>query len=142
MRFLATAALAASAIMMTGALAQAADTTVTLDGFLGWLRPYLLEAVSLLIGALLLWATKRLHDWTGISIEARHREALQSALTNGAALALAKLPKGGAIDVRSQPVAVAVQYVLESVPDAVGYFGLTPKRVTELLVPKLVSPAS
>lgn len=122
-------------VPMTIAFAQ--DTTVQFDGFLGWLRPYLLEALSLLIGAAVLWATKKFHDWTGITIEAKHREALQSALTNGANLALERLPPHP-VDVHSANLANAIRYVLDSVPDAVAYFDLTPERIAQLLRPKLV----
>lgn len=120
--------------------AWAQDTTVDTTGFLGWLRPYAVELMGLVIAAAIAWATKKFHDLTGIQIEAKHREALQSALRNGANLALDKLPGGGTIDVKSAPVAAAIRYVLESVPDAVKYFELTPDKIADLLKPKLVAP--
>lgn len=125
-------------LMSWPALAQ--DTIVDTAGFFGWLRPYVVELVGLVIAAAITWATKKFHDLTGIQIEAKHREALQSALRNGANLALDKLPSGGTIDVRSAPVAAAIRYVLESVPDAVKYFELTPDKIADLLKPKLVAP--
>lgn len=125
------------AILIAPAFAQ--DTTVEFGGFFGWLRPYLLELVAVVIGAAITWATKKFHDLTGIEIEAKHREALQSALRNGAALVIDRLPDGAVVDVKSPGIARGVRYVLESVPDAVKFFNLTPDRIAELLVPKLVS---
>lgn len=126
-----------SLLMSWPALAQ--DTIVHTEGFFGWLRPYAVELMGLVIAAAIAWASKKFHDWTGIEIEAKHREALQSALRNGANLAIDKIPVGGPIDVRSAPVAAAIRYVLESVPDAVNYFGLSPEKIADLLKPKLIT---
>jgi hypothetical protein len=52
--------------------------------------------------------------WTGIQIDAKHKDALQSALSNGAKLLL--LP-GGSLD-------DAIDYVSRSVPDALKRFDL------------------
>lgn len=122
--------------------APVAPTVVEFGGFFGWLRPYVLELVSLVIGGAVLWASRKFHQLTGIEVEAKHREALQSALRSGANLAIGKIPTGGKIDVHSAPVASAIRYVLESVPDAVAYFELTPERIGDLLKPKLVAPAA
>lgn len=118
------------------------DSVVVFDGFLGWLRPYVMELLSVIIGACVVWATKKFHDLTGMNIEAKHREALQSALRNGANLVLDKIPDHVAIDVRSTAVAKGIDYVLGSVPDAVKYFELSPEKIAELLKPKIVAPPS
>lgn len=68
----------------------------------------------------------------GIEIEAKHREALQSALQSAAALALARAGAKGAIPT------LAVDYVKNSVPDAVAQFGLDDNRIRELIAPKLI----
>lgn len=122
--------------------AWAQDSTVDFGGFFGWLRPYAVELMGLVIAGAIAWATKKFHDLTGIEIEAKHREALQSALRNGANLAIDKIPIGGSIDIRSPAVAAAIRYVLESVPDAVKYFELTPEKIADLLRPKLFAPAA
>ena len=69
------------------------------------------------------------HRWTGIQIDAKHRDALQSALANGAKLLL---QPGGTID-------DALNYVLQSVPDALKRFRLSDDRVRELLEPHVLS---
>ncbi|MFD2235923.1 hypothetical protein [Aureimonas populi] len=81
--------------------------------------------VPILVAALVQWFRK-----LGIEIEANHRDALQSALTNAAMLALAR----GAGQNAPQ---VAIDYVKRSVPDAVKTFGLDNRRIAELLLPKI-----
>jgi hypothetical protein len=114
---------------------------VTVSDVIEPLRPYLLEVAGVLITGVVAWAAKRFRDWTGMEIEARHREALQSALTNAARLALdrgaahageMRIPIGNAV------LETGVDYVLKSVPDAVKHFGLSPERVAELIRPKLL----
>ena len=122
------------------AFAQTPDTTVDTSGFFGWLRPYAVEIMGLVITTAIGWATKKFHDLTGIEIEAKHREALQSALRNGAKLVIDKMPQGGTIDVKNPAIASGIRYVLESVPDAVAYFDLSPEKIADLLKPKIVAP--
>lgn len=83
-----------------------------LDNILAALAPHLLEviggALTLLLG--LLFAQIRAK--TGIDIEARHREALHSALMTGIRLALSKGLKP------QDAVKIAIGYAEQSVPDA------------------------
>lgn len=81
--------------------------------------------IPVLVAALVQWFRKM-----GIDIEAQHRDALQSALTNAAMLALARGAGVGA------PLA-AIEYVRHSVPDAVKAFALDDHRIAELLLPKI-----
>jgi hypothetical protein len=98
-----------------------------------------LAGISIVIGSVMTvgigFLSARLYALTGISIEARHREALHSALMTGVNSALGKVSDligGHAIDVRSTAVAEAVTYVLQAVPDAVKALGLTPDRIAEM----------
>ena len=69
-------------------------------------------------------------QWTGIQIDDKHKNAFQSALTNGAKLLL--LP-GGTID-------DAIDYVLRSVPDAVKRFDINDRDdIRTYLEPHLLS---
>ncbi|WP_428429519.1 hypothetical protein [Pararhizobium sp.] len=72
------------------------------------LAPAVQEIAIVLIVALVGAITELVRRYTGISIEAKHREALQSALQNGARLLIAT-----AFD-RDH----AIDYVIASVPDA------------------------
>lgn len=81
-------------------------------------------------GALLwlcLWAKRRF----GIDIEAKHRDALQSALMNGILLALSKnLGTNSA-------VAAALDYARRSVPDAIAALNPSQSVLTDLATAKL-----
>ncbi|WP_455270321.1 hypothetical protein [Rhizobium herbae] len=69
-------------------------------------------------------------QWTGIQIDDKHKNAFQSALTNGAKLLL--IP-GGRID-------DAIDYVMRSVPDALKRFDInTREDVHTYLEPHLLS---
>lgn len=62
--------------------------------------------------------------WTGINVEAKHREALHSAIMTGIGYARSGLTPGGAAPSMGLVVDQAKDYVLKSVPDALAYFGL------------------
>lgn len=79
------------------------------------LAPSVLTAVASLLGLLLTYATWKVERWTGLKIEAQHRQALHSAIMSGVQSAM-----DGTLD-RDQIVAQAVAYARRSVPDAVGY---------------------
>lgn len=76
------------------------------------LSPVLLEIIAGLLTALLSWVVLTLRQRWGIEIEARHREALQSAMMNGARIALARGLSGAAA------ADLAQGYAQASVPDA------------------------
>lgn len=95
------------------------------------LLPVIPVLSSILIPIILAFAFDRFRKWTGMEIEARHREALQSALANAAA----KITAGAT---RQSGVA----YVLQSVPDALKAFGIdSDTRIAELLDPHLARKA-
>lgn len=102
------------------------------------LEPAILTGVAAAVG----WATVKWHQWTGYQIEARHREALQSALGNGvrAGLHALRQQRGYALvtSTTTGPLLDYAQaYVEQSVPGAIKHFSLTPERIRELAVPHL-----
>lgn len=113
-----------------------------------------LPLASLLITAFIGWAAAKFHQWTGRQIEAKHREALQSALENGVRFALQKLieanpqldPSRLTGSERNQVLAGAEQYLLDSVPEALRHFNLEQQgrlavdRLRDLILPKLPLP--
>lgn len=111
------------------------------------LEHVVLPIVSFVVTALLGWAAQRFHAWTGYQIEARHREALQSALENGVRFALQRLlashPNANPLDLvredREAVLSAAESYVRKSVPDALGHFGLDRRTQTlrDLITTKL-----
>lgn len=117
-----------------------AQTTVAVESIYDILQPYLLAVVSVLATAIVGWLAELLRRKFNLDIDAAHREALQTALVNGAGLLLAKV--GGAvagrnIDLKSPALAEAVNYVLQAVPDAVRHFGITPEAIAEKIQAKL-----
>lgn len=88
------------------------------------LRPLIVDAAIILITALATMLGARLQAWTGMQIEARHREALQSALANAAQVCVDK------------GMERAIAYVSRSVPDALAHFRVDgPDRIADLILP-------
>ena len=118
----------------------AQETTVDVGPFANWFLNFILPTVTTLITVAVGYAVKLFKDKTGIEIEAQHRDALQTALTNAASLAIRELgdrAKDARIDFRHAGVAKAVGYVMEATPDAVANFGLTPDKLAEKVVAKI-----
>lgn len=76
----------------------------------------LLPFLGLVVTAAIAWAVARFTAWTGIQIEARHREALHSALMTGVRMMLEKF---GPAATERQVVNGAIDYAHRSVPDAI-----------------------
>lgn len=103
-------------------------------------RPYLVEIASVFVAAVVGWLATTIKAKLGIDIEARHREALQAALTNAAGLVINRA--GGAARAlnlpESNPLLVeGVKYVVDSAPDALKHFGITPAAAHDILAQKL-----
>ena len=103
------------AVCAVAALALALPAVATAEaassqpGFFESVNPLLFNLVSAAIAVGVGYAIKRFTDWTGIAIEAKHREALQSALENAARLAIGHLESklvGKPVD-RSNPALLA-----------------------------------
>lgn len=89
-------------------------------------------------------AVVKLFQKFGIEIAAKDREALQSALANAVALALAgkkdtlrsdASQAQGFLGLGNPLMSIALSYVLRSVPDAVKRFGLNEAAIIDLLKP-------
>ncbi len=96
----------------------------------------LAPVLSVLVGIFVTAGIPAVFQWMkklGLDVEARHRDALQSALQNAAMLALARAGVKGAIPFE------AVEYVRQSVPDAVRKFGLDDQKIIELIQPKVIA---
>ena len=98
---------------------------------------------GLFITALVGWGVAMLKAKTGIDIEARHREALQSALMNGVLYALQKAGWVPGNVISQAILSTARGYVESSVPEALQTFGIDPATAAgkaaldRLLTPKL-----
>lgn len=147
-RMLLAAALAVSVVSVSAlvapvpiaAQAQEASTRVDLAPAAVGVLGYVSAAIGAVLTAGLGLLGARLYAWTGINIEARHREALHSAIMTGVNAALGKVAAvigGKAIDVRSTALAEALRYVGASVPDAIRFFDLSKDRLADMISAKL-----
>ncbi|MDF3606146.1 hypothetical protein PE067_08395 [Paracoccus sp. DMF-8] len=95
------------------------------------ITPGLVEILGVLLTGIIAWAASKAREKWGIDIEARHREALQSALMTGARLALANELTGKAA------INLILNYVRQSVPDAIGTLNPDPDVLIDLAKSKL-----
>lgn len=79
------------------------------------LEPYILEILGIIITAAIAFIAAQVKRWTGIEIEAKHRDALHSAVMSGVESALQK----GVGPASDQLVEEAIAYAKASVPDAI-----------------------
>lgn len=134
------ALLVAGLIVALSPQAFAADGQIDIGGIYGLWRPYFVDIVSTVLVGFVGWLLAIVRAKWNISIEDSRRDALQTALTNAAGLAIAKLDnvvQGKTITIGNPAIAAAVELVLKSVPDAISYFGLTPEVIAQKIVAKI-----
>jgi uncharacterized integral membrane protein len=132
-------------LLIVAALAQDANTTTTTrvidaGSIYDTAVPYVLTALSAVVSGILAWLAALFQRWTGIRIEAEHREALHSAAMSGVAAALTKFRVSAEkvrFEVSSPVVADAVEWMLKSVPDAIRALGATPENLRALVLSKI-----
>lgn len=128
------------ALVFVSAPAFAQSTVIDGGSIFGAWKPYIVEVVGIAVAAIIGLLAAAAKKWLGITIEAGLRDTLQTALTNGAGLALNKIEAATAgmkIDVKNAAVAEAVTYVMKGAPDAIAHFGLTPERLRVMVEAKL-----
>lgn len=91
----------------------------SLSALLEMFQPQIIEIVAVLLSMVLLFLSNLARVWLGVQIEARHREALHSALLTGAAAALDRGPAAG----KDVIVRQAIDYARVSVPQALKKLG-------------------
>lgn len=144
----AAALLAAVVLVATPivAIAQAvASTTIDAGSIFGAWKPYIVELAGIAVAAIVGLLAELVRRVFGLAIERQHRDALQTALTNAAGLALNKLGNtldGKVIDVKNVHVAAAVDYVSRAAPAALAKFGLGPHEIAERILAKLPQVAN
>lgn len=108
------------------------------QAFSSVIAPYINAAVQGLIAAGVVWVMAKIKQKTGIDIDAGHRDALTRALQNQASSLIAEgvtyLDSRGKIVVGNNAMANAVNDLMQSVPDAVKHFGLTPEFVRDRII--------
>jgi hypothetical protein len=127
-------------VLMLPALVLAQDTDINVGQLLSPWVEALMSALLVLVTAIIGWIAAAIQRRTGIEIEAKHREALQTALTNAAGLVLNKVKSSLSdvtIDVRHPAIKDAILYINGAVPDAIKNFGLSPDDLAEKLLAKI-----
>jgi uncharacterized membrane protein len=131
------AAFAAPVFLLLAVSAARADALVAVGEIWTGLVPYIVAAIGALISAAVGWLVYLVNRKLGLSIDDSLRDSLQTAAANAAGLVVNGLGNrlsGVTIDVRSELVADAVNYVLKAAPDAVAHFCLTPEAVAEKIL--------
>lgn len=96
------------------------------------LLPMLLQAIGAILGVLLMRAANTARARWGIEIEARHREALQSALMTGISAALSRGLRG------QEAITAAIDHATKAgAPDAIAFFDLDLDDLTRIAESKL-----
>lgn len=120
--------------------APAPTTTVSVGWFASFIASYLEPLLGAVITGILGWLASILKSKWSLDIEASHRDALQTALTNAAALLIQKgisATSSKVVDVGNPLVKAAIDYVQANAKDAMAYFGLSPEQVAEKIAAKL-----
>ena len=98
---------------------------MNLNDLLQQLQPALISALSVILSILIGAAAREAKQRFGLDIEARHRDALHSALMSGARAAIEAAPDRAIGAGRDALIAEAVSYARASVPDAIARLGAT-----------------
>lgn len=117
-----------------------ASAQIDAGGIVAAWRPTIVELVNIGIAAAVAYVANLIRLKFKIEIEASHREALQTALTNAAGLVIAKAgeaAEGLKVSTGAPALDEGVTYTMKAVPDALAYFKLTPEAIREKLVAKL-----
>ena len=103
-----------------------------MDAFLTAIAPHLLELIAAVATLIIGWLAAEARARWGIEIEARHREALHSALMTGVRHAISR-----GLQEREDVSQAAVAYVQTSVPDAVRALKPGPQQLADMAEAKL-----
>ncbi|AXQ93212.1 hypothetical protein LV780_04935 [Cereibacter azotoformans] len=122
-----------SAVILSALAYPAAATTV--GEFLTPLAPGLLDLAGVILTLIIGAAARQWAAWTGVQIEARHREALHSAIMTAARTAIAR---GLTREVATEFIAA---YVRASVPDALKRLSPSAETLDGLIRSKLIDAA-
>ena len=137
---IAYAAGALALALILPAIAHASDATVPLGPWFDMLKPYIEAALMPVVAAVAGWLVYRFERFTGVEIDAKNREALQSAMDVAVAWAINRLgdkARAASLEARHELIAMAADYVRRSTPDALAYFGISAARLAEMVEARL-----
>lgn len=108
-----------------------------IDSIQNILQPIIVDYAVWLILGVLAWFMRRLPERWQIEIEAKHRDALHSALNTGVGLAIDALQKHPSIAVPDRAAGEIVNYVRRSVPGAIRRLGPSQEQLEQMARAKL-----
>lgn len=132
------AILVAGPILMPAAALAADGTIVDLSPLLS----VLVQFLAAILMVLLSWAAAKLAQKLGLEQDEKVRQLLDEVIRKGIAYGATQLEAkaGGAVrsvDLRSDLVAMAAEYVARGVPDALARFKVTPDRLADMVRARL-----
>lgn len=136
----------ADAIAQAAVVPAEAAGEVSIRPIADVLLPYFIEAFLVGAFALAFWVAKFIKEKTGIDmekaikdIEARHREAMHSAVKSAVAALMAKTGVTNlSFNVGSEDMAGVLRHLRDSVPDALAYFSPPPEVLAKIAEAKLL----
>lgn len=112
-----------------------------IDAIFDALQPVIVETLLTLVLAAIAWMMRFLPTWMQREIEARHRQALHSALNTGVGLALDALEAGirlnPALATADASIGKILEYTNRSVPDAIRKLGPSRDMLTDMAKAKV-----
>lgn len=100
------------------------------------LLPAITAVAMTIITGLLAWVSAWLNARFKIEIEARHREALHSALETGVVRVIDRLIASPAVSYADANISDALEYAERSVPDAIKALAPTKEQLRDMAVAK------
>lgn len=133
--------LTAGLLAISPSLALAADGqayAIDTGPLISAAMPFLEAALMAVVTAATAWLSRKAHQFFGVQIEAKHREALNevilSRINQISAIASARSPT---FYTRRAVLAAVANYVIEKAPDAVKYFGLDEEGVRAMVLGRI-----
>lgn len=108
-----------------------------IDSLQNIIQPLLTEYVGLLILAIIGWFMRLLPAKWRVEIEARHREALHRAIDTGIGLVIDTMQKHPTVAAPDMAIGQIVDYVRNSVPDAIKRLGPSQAQIEKMARAKL-----
>ena len=133
-------ALACIATAIPAAAQAVTDTTVSAAPWIKIIEPYAVTVLGAVSTVIIGWVAALIQRSTGITIEQKYRDSLNTALTNGVSMALSALDKRAVdvkFDVKSQVIAEAANWAATKVPDAIKALGVGSDDLAKLASAKL-----
>jgi hypothetical protein len=120
--------------------AYAQDTVVTAEPWVVTFMPFVQLLITGIIGLLTTFLGLYMKAKYNIEWEKEQRDAFQTSATNAAGLYIQRVGAQAAmatVDVHSAALKEALDYLAKGAPTAIRHWGITPERITKILLAKI-----